>query len=66
MSYATFIVGGDIIGSWSYPIKFAKDGKPGEDGIDGATGAGIEFVYCRVAGKKVTSFPSTIAKPDNS
>jgi hypothetical protein len=72
MSYATFIVGGDIVGSWSYPIKVAKDGKDGqpgskgEDGIDGATGAGIEFVYCRVAGKKITSFPSTIANPDNS
>lgn len=60
-SYATFVVGGNIVGSWSDPIPFAKDGLPGQDGNpgkDGTDGIGVEYIYYRSNDNVIPSLPA--------
>lgn len=57
-SYATFVAGGDIVGSWSDPIPFAKDGLPGQDGTPGKDGIGVEYIYYRSNVSTIPSLPT--------
>lgn len=60
-SYATFVAGGNIIGNWSDPIPFAKDGLPGQDGNpgkDGTDGIGVEYIYYRSNDNVIPSLPA--------
>lgn len=57
-SYATFVVGGNIVGSWSDPIPFAKDGLPGQDGTPGKDGIGVEYIYYRSNDNVIPSLPA--------
>lgn len=57
-SYATFVVGGNIVGSWSDPIPFAKDGLPGQDGRPGKDGIGVEYIYYRSNDNVIPSLPT--------
>lgn len=57
-SYATFVVGGNIVGSWPDPIPFAKDGLPGQDGTPGKDGIGVEYIYYRSNVSTIPSLPA--------